>query len=447
MAYLPSKTQQLTFDTDDGRIDSHPCIIVLPSGQQIVFYSKFLTTGKVSFSRIQFTAPSFTVTVEAGSGSVNGSSVTWGAGTVVATQNSYQIVYVTVGGALGIGSNLSMGFLKDVILLAYINSGNTSITKISELERTGNYIYVRKQVLSGNNWVWNDYELFLNTGSEPKCFFDSTAGKIHLTYEKDSVSYIRVFNPLDELTWEYLTSTEITANTITFNSNPQNTLHSGISSGQECIVDVYDSDLYPMSSTGFSFINGQTYIFLPIVGGSYLQYVRTGIVTYDILRMFNGSYEVEATYETPYLYRQCMGDSFRLWTGTLGLKYIRVKISTALFASEFITPPQYYKQFPIYSSPAQVSVDGTGYTVDTRDETLRLPLSSGQEAVIAVTSEYIETKAFYTDNVRLSSISSGQEATIITTAEYLESKTFHTDNIKISPISSGEEATLAFTNH
>ena len=91
----PSSITKLTFDTDDRRTNSSPNLIVRSSGQKLLFYSKYLVTGKESYSRITFTSPSFNVDVEAGNGTINGTPVTWSSGVVVASPNSSEIVYVT----------------------------------------------------------------------------------------------------------------------------------------------------------------------------------------------------------------------------------------------------------------------------------------------------------------------------------------------------------------
>jgi hypothetical protein len=429
-------TYQLTYDTDNNRINSSPSVIVLPSGQRIAFYSKFLTTGKISFSRITFVAPSFDISVEAGNGELNGiSGITWSSGNLIATPNSFQLVYVTTAGVLGIGTNLTMSFLKDVILLAYVSSGNSSITRIQELEHSGNYIYVRKQTLLGSTWTWNDYEELLNTGSNPMCFYNSNTGYIYLNYTKDSATYVREFNPADELTWETLQSITITSGTITLNRDPENTLAvAGCSSGYKSGV-VIESNEYPIGVPGFAFVNDQPYVFLPSVGGDYLSYIKSGI-TYEFFTLVGNDYILEATYTLSKYQATGYQNRYKLWTGTIGVKYVGIRLNTILFTDEFVTSPNYYVFFELYPYPDKtVLIDPDNYTVDTKDNMLFSALSSGYKSLVTTTAEYIETKDFEFDSGDVA-ISSGYKSPVTTTAEYIETKDFETDTGDVA-VSSG----------
>lgn len=447
MAYIPTSIQKLTRDTDDGRINNYPSIVVLPSGQKIVFYSKFWTTGKQSYSRITFTSPSFLISIEAGNGVVNGIPVVWAAGNLIASPNTYQIVYVSSTGILGISSSMDMYDTQNVIILAYVSSGFSSITRIEEVEQTGTYIYIRKQVLLGGVWVWDEYEYRLNTGDQPKAFYDASDNKIYVTYEKDSLSYVRMFNPADELTWEYLPNINITSNTITLNRDPQNTIEiGGVGGGYSAIADVYDSDLYPLGAAGFSFINNQTYIFLPFISGSFVQYIKS-VITYEVGTLSGSVFTTEETYTIPYYNRQSYVDRYKLWTGTIGVKYIRVRLFTTLVAQEFITSINYYKQVEVYSYPAKVSLEGVNYGVDTQDQMTFHNIASGYVAEITKTAEYVETKHFDTDSIVMHPMSSGYVAEIAKTAEFEETKHFDTDPVIMHPMSSGYVAEITFTSY
>lgn len=437
---------QLTLDTDDNRINSSPNVIVLPSGQQFAFYSKFLYTGKLSYSRITFTSPSFTVNVEAGNGNINGVAVSWGAGTVTATPNTTQVVYVTNTGVLGIGTNLSMTFLKDVVLLAYLSSGNTSITRINELEHTGNYIYVRKQTLIGSTWIWEDYENLLNTGTDPSCFYNSVTGFIYLYYTKDSATYIRIFDPSDELTWETLSNINITSQTITLNRDPENSIAVvGANSGYKAIATIANNE-YPLSLSGFTFVNGQIYVFLPVLSGDYLAYLRSDI-TYEFFTYSGGTYTLEALYTLDMKKKTSLlfSERYRLWEGTLGVKYVGVRLSTGIFGNEFVTSPTYYSSFEIYPYPDKtILTDPEHYTTDTRDKMLFGVVSSGYKSLVVKTAEYQETKDFESDNGD-TTISSGYKSLVLKTAGYQETKDYEFDSGDIA-ISSGYIAKVVITN-
>lgn len=427
-------TTQLTLDTDDGRINSSPSTVVLPSGQQFSFYSKFLTTGKQSYSRITFTPPSFTVNVEAGTGMINGIPVSWLAGTLTAPQNSYSLVYVTSAGILGIGQNLTMNFLKDVILLAYVSSGNSSITRIYELERTGQYIYLRRQTLVGSTWEWNDYEELLNTGSNPMCFYSSTTGLVYLNYTKDNATYVREFNPVDELTWELLQNITITSGNITLNRNPENTITvAGNNSGYKTYVLV-ESNEFPLGVSGFSFSNNQPYVFLPVLGGSYLQYIVSAI-TYEFFRMEGSSYILEASYTLNKNSYIGYSDRYRLWTGTTGTKYVGVRLFSTLFSNAFVTSPSNYGSFELYDYPSKTVLNASAYNTDAKDNMLFGIVSSGYKSTVATVTEYTETRDFEFETVD-TAVSSGYMSMVALITEYTETRDFESDSVDTA-ISSG----------
>ena len=409
MAYSPSEVQKLTFDTDNGRINSSPSTVVLPTGQQIVFYSKFLTTGKESFSSITFVSPSFQVDVEAGSGTINGTPVTWVAtnpGDITATSNMFEIVYVTVTGDLEIGSNLSMDFLQDKILLAYVSSGGSSITRIYELEKTGNYIYVRRQYWTGTEWEWNDYENLLNTGSEPFCFYNADTGYIYLSYKKDGISYTRLFNPLDELTWEYLPNIQITSGSITLKKDPENSIVVvGTASGYKSIVSVINN-LYPLSAADFTFVEDQPYVYLPKIGGDYLSYLR-GDITYEFFRLIGSTYILEASYTLSKNASMSFTEIYKLWTGTSGVKYVGIRVNTSLFIDDYVTSPIYYSSFDLYFYPSKIELNDDRYNTSFKDNEFFGIVSSGYVSSVVTTREYTEIRNSQFDTMDPAVISSG----------------------------------------
>lgn len=439
-------TTKLTLDTDDGRINSSPSTVILPSGQQFCFYSKFLTTGKESFSRITFVDPSFTVSVQAGSGTINGIPVTWGAGTLTAPANSYNIVYVTAAGVLGIGSNLTMNFLNDVILLAYVSSGNSSITRIDELEHTGNYIYVRKQILLGSEWVWDDYEILLNTGSEPICFYNSITGEIYLSYTKDSSSYVRTFKPEVDLTWEYLTSIAIAANVnITLKKDPENTAAPiGLGSGYSTSFQLNDG-LFPLGASGFSFVDGNIHVFLPYLSSSYLAYTR-GEVTYEFFIKSGDEYILEATYTIDNYRTLDLEKRHRLWSGTLGVKYVGIRMKTTLYQQDYVTPPTNYGSFEIYNFPNLTTLSESNYSVDTRDNRFEISLGSGYAGMFSKTAEYEENRDFESDTYSQIALGSGYAGVFSKTAEYEETRDFESDTYSQIALGSGYATDFSVTN-
>lgn len=438
-------TTKLTFDTDDGRINSSPSTVILPSGQQFCFYSKFLTTGKESFSRITFVEPSFTVNVEAGSGTINGIPVNWNAGTLTSPANSYSIVYVTTAGVLGIGDDLTMAFLKDVILLAYISSGNSSITRIFELEHFGSYIYVRKQVLSGSTWVWDDYETILNSGSEPISFYNSVTDVIYLTYKKDSASYVRTFNPNDELTWEYLNSVAIAAGqSITLKRDPENTTSAAIGSGYSTTFQAR-YDLYPLGVSGFSFVNNDKYVFLPFISGSYVPNI-IGNITYEFYSKSGSTYTLEASYTLRNNNSLELSERHRLWLGPNGVIYVGIRIKTQLFQEEYASSPSEYVSFEIYNYPDLTTFSVDTYSVDTRDKSLGVSLGSGYAGIMTKTAEYEESRDSESDTYPKAALGSGYAGIMAMTAEYEETRDFESDTYPKAAIGSGYATYFRVTN-
>lgn len=447
--FLLVTTQQITRDLDDNRVNEHPCIISSPIGQLFIFYRKTWVTGKLSYTRVTFSPP-FTVSIESGNGVLKGTSVTWDAITLEASPSTYQLIYVTTDGVVHIGLNLSMTEMRNVIPLAYVQSGATSISRIEELEKTGNYIFIRKQVDTGSGWVWDDYEYRLNTGDQPRAFYDSVSNKIYMSYKKDGIAYNRVLDPTNELTWEYLPNVTIQSNNITLNRDPQNSSVLSISSGYNAPVLLL-SDEYPILSTGFCYIGNQVYIFLPYIGGSYLQYAY-GPLTYEVLTYNGGnSYTVEATYVIPAINYGDANYRYRLWVGTIGVKYIRIRTETRIVVGEFVTYPVNYASVLLYDYPALISLEPYNetndiYMVDTRDNKASATISAGYNAPVIKTSEFIESRTFQSDISDPLAISAGYNAPVIKTTEFIESRTFQNDTSDPFAISAGYKIYSLFTN-
>lgn len=435
MSYTSLK---LTYDTDDGRRNSSPNVVVLPSGQQIAFYSKFLTTGKESFSRITFTSPSFLVNVEAGNGILNGIDVSWGAVVLTASPNIREIVYVDSVGHVGIGSNLSMTFLADKIILAYVSSGASSITRIIEYEHTGNYIYVRKQFLLGSDWIWGDYEEILNTGSEPSCFYNSVQNRIYLNYKKDSASYVRVFNPADELTWEFLPNISISdiSNTITLNRDPENTFSTTGSSSGYITYAKLRSTLFYIGVAGFAYDINNLYVFLPYLTGDFNSYI-IGAVTYDFFYKVGDTYTLECSYTIDPYNTIDFNKRCRVWTGTPGVKYVGIRVYTKLFLSEYATDPEDYSSFEIFTPPIKVALEDNNYNANAKSEICNSSISSGFISSYAKISEFIESRAFGEENYFGSAVSSGFISSYVKTSEFIESRVFDGEYYSGGAISSG----------
>lgn len=387
-------TQPITRDLDDSRINDNPCVVASPLGQLFIFYSKTWYTGKQSYSRIKYTPP-FSISVEAGNGVINGVEVSWNAATLTASPEEYQLVYVTPDSEVHIRSNITMTEMRTIIPLAYVKSGLLSIAQLEELEWTGRYIFLRKQVYIGSEWVWDDYEYRLNTGEQPRAFYDAVNDKIYLSYKKDSIAYNRMLDPIDDTTWEYLTSISIVINDIFLNRDPQNSTVLSIGAGNK-IAGNLSSDEYPIGTTGFCFVGNQVYIFLPHIGGNYLQDAY-GPLTYEILTKVGETYTIEASYTIPsinYMYGVA-SYRFREWIGTIGVKYIRIRTYTRILIGEYITSQDNYRSVELYDYPALVSslesYDDTHdlRRVDSKPNRAEASLSAGYKLSLVKTAEYM----------------------------------------------------------
>lgn len=213
--------EKLTFESDDNRPASNTAIIEDVNGRKIAFYEKSLNSGRISNSRV--TTPSgFTVTVEAGNGNINGIPVVWGSDSLLATPNTFQLVYVDSAGNPGITDDFDMTFTASVILLAYVFSGGSSITRIHEIEKDGRYIFTKRQKLNMGEWIWDNYEEILQSGQYPTVMYDSSLGRIHLNYTKDGAIYRRIIEVGNESeAWTYLLDYDIqVGNIITLNTDP-----------------------------------------------------------------------------------------------------------------------------------------------------------------------------------------------------------------------------------
>jgi hypothetical protein len=84
-----------------------------------------------------------------------------------------------------------MTLTKKVIPLAYVFSGASSITSIYVIEKTGKYIFARRQKGGPTVWTFDDFEDILNIGEAPTASFDSTSNKIYVDHVRNGQSYRR----------------------------------------------------------------------------------------------------------------------------------------------------------------------------------------------------------------------------------------------------------------
>jgi hypothetical protein len=214
--FTPLYNEKRTFESDDNRIAFNPSVIRDSNNRIILFYHKQVVSGKLSDTRI--TNPSgYSINVGSGNGTLNGISKAWSSASITAIPNVFQLVYVDLvptTPVVDIASDFPMTFTKSVIPLAYVFSGSSSITRLIEVEKTGNYIYARRQKPDGSGgWSWDDYEDLLNSGEQPSAVLGGN--RIYITYTKDSSVYQRIIEVGNENNaWDFLLDYQINTNII-----------------------------------------------------------------------------------------------------------------------------------------------------------------------------------------------------------------------------------------
>ena len=416
---------QLTKDTDDGRQNVYSTIVVTSDGRQLVLYEKIFGSGRETGGRVTKTPP-FTVNVASGTGTINGTPVTWGADTLAATPETFQTVYVTDAGVLSIEDALTMTQKQDVIVLAYINTGLTDIVYIEETEVTGKYIYARKQEWNGSAWYWDDYEYLLSTGEQPHAYYDQSADKIYLMYRKDSIVYTRLFDLDDPTSFRYLPNYRIDSGTITMNRDPEQT--GNVLSGSSIMseVTIADDVLFPLGTTGLSFrlVLGvyEPHIYLPALTGSYLDEI---IYPYWIQIMDDG-FNVEETIE--------FSDNLSInpgrwhqYTGSLGMKYLRAKVNSNLVHEPYFSPVTDYKEVTVFDPFEDREIVGDTINSNTIDGVGLVASGSAIISSVEKTYEYEESRVFVEDSGDVSS-GSAYESKVTTTSEFEENRASEEDS-------------------
>jgi hypothetical protein len=297
-----------------------------------------------------------------------------------------------------------MTTISTSVVLAYVFVGGSAITSLEEVEINGKYIYVRKQELSGGNWVWGNNEYVLMTGEEPKASYDVAADKIYLSYKKDSISYIRMFDLSTELTWQYIPNINIqTGPTINLNNNPQNSVVFSTSSGYEATIGNFVTPkLYTLNYTALKFIEVggvlQPHIYMPFMSSpsGFLSYLKfpyyVEIFSYDGI-----SYTLEdsiAVYDNSKL--DIINDiplRWHQWTGTLGQKYLGIRAYNTLFVDPYVSLPEDYLSiyvwyYTVSGFEGDQTVGNTIYSYVVQDVFNIRAMASGYESLMTKTYEY-----------------------------------------------------------
>jgi hypothetical protein len=446
-----TNTTKLTLDTDNGRYSSSPSVVVANSGRMLVFYEKFFTSGLTGYSSLTAhitSTPPLTINIPAGSGNVNGSSISWGSDTRVLPIDSFILVYADSMG-LHYVTSWTMEDIASSVVLAYINVGHTAIVTVEEVEKTGRGIYIRKQELSGSDWVWTDEEIRLSTGEQPSAFYDSSLDKVFLSYKKDSVVYLRVFDLSSELTWRYLPNTQNNVGVITLNHQPDINLTFQTASASRAVSSITNLEIYPISVTGMCFrlvgLDYKPFIFLPFIltPNTNLQYLNYPYYI-EVCSKSGSTYTVEASYSFN-ANGAFSADRWVQWSGSLGVKYVRLRATCpVLIQGDVVTPEANYKQVEVFDPFEKQTVDGnTINEIIIADELTPLP-SAGMRSLLTKTFEYIDSRDFEQDSITFQT-ASGMRSVLAKTSEYEESRDFEQDSITFQT-AAGIKSLMIVTN-
>jgi hypothetical protein len=418
---------KLTEDTDDNRINSDMCAVVSPAGQKIIFYAKTFNSGRLSNSRVTYVLP-FTLNVEAGNGLINGLTVNWLAASFIVSQNSFILVYVNTSGVVGLTSDFTMTFIKDVIVLAYVNVGGSEIVYVEEVEKTNKNIYCRKQILhSYGLWDWDDYEFILNTGSQPRALYDSLTGKIYMSYKKDGTAFTRIFDLNLENSFKYLPNKYIVSNVIYLSRNQESSAYFMGSFGTKTNSAIDNIDLFPLGSSALSFIylsgSFKPFIFLPFITG---EFVSNILYPYFIdIYTFDGSvYALENTV-TFYDNINFLVDTrwYECLTNNQD-RYIGVRVNSNLIAHQYETALENRIKVHVFVPFYEGDIVNGITAIEGR---LSFLGSMGSKSGIEKTFEYQETRDFEFNNVNFLG-SMGSKSEIEKTFEYQETRDFEFDD-------------------
>lgn len=217
---------KLTFETDDLRIANKVTSIVDTNGRRIAFYEKEFTSGRTSGGIVVQGSGLLAVDIEVGSGALNGSTPSWTQGNELPViPNTIQLAcYNLDNSQLEVITDFSMDNLNNVIYLAWIFAGSTTIVRILNIEPYGKYIYARRQIdTGGGNYEYQGTEQLMNAGEAPSAIYDKSTDRIYMTYRKNSVVYQRIIEVGNESgAWDYLIDFLDTGGVIVFTDSFKN---------------------------------------------------------------------------------------------------------------------------------------------------------------------------------------------------------------------------------
>lgn len=351
--YSKITNRKLTEDLDSERNNFYPSIIRDPEGRLIVFYQKNLKSGKQSNSFVSVDG-AFGLSVEAGNGEILGESVSWGAATVTADPEKFSLLFVDKQGNVQVKSTPKMGTVQDAIILAYVRAGSTQITRYEEIEKVGKYIFCRYQKKDGDQWVWDEEEYMISVGEKPRAFYDKANDKIILSYNRDSIGYLRVFDLQDELTFEYLSNTSLENDVVNLKNDPQNTARFMFASGfrSKAVtgsdIDVYDFRYYMLGYAISIEDNGiiSQYLHLPYM--EELNYPSLSItdIYLEVYSKSGDTYTLESEVPIALEDNNYLGskENWVAWGGPYGKKFLKIRFKHA-YRTKRIPESTYHEEY------------------------------------------------------------------------------------------------------
>lgn len=437
MNLIPEQQTRLTLDTDSGRFNSFPCIVKDTSGRLISFYEKTLSSGRISNSRVTYTAP-FSVSVEAGNGIVNDTPVSWLVSNLVVAANSYTLIYVGLDGIVRQTTSYDMSVVKDVVLLAFVNSGASAITRVENLEKTGRYIFLRKQTWNGTTWVWGNIETRLNTGEQPSINYDETTNKVYLSYHRDDVSYVRVYDLSDELTFDYVPHISVDSGTIYLDNNPELTTSIKASCSKQKVIG---AELFPFDTPNLGFKNPALYpvVSVPSVTGPLTGYI-SGPVIMTVYRLVGETYVSEGVISFNNNNIYAAPGRWRQWSGTEGLKFCEIRVPQNAYVGDYKTDIIYYRQIEIRFTQDKTTTIGTTINNETMEIVTEITGSGGPQKIIKG-QEFSQSFNFYDESVDI--VGNSNKSQALKAQEFSQSFNFFDESVDILGNSSKQKVTKA----
>jgi len=443
MAILPLYNEGIpdkqTDDSDSGRLNDFPVMVRDSNGRFIAFYEKKFRSGRLSDSEVSFVSPSLDCHVEAGNGMINSVPVIWTSTNLTLVPNTYTLIYVDQLGTVGHTADFPISFVQNIIVLAFVNVGGTSIVRLLGFEKDGYYIFHRKQVLLGSIYVWDDYEYRLNVGTKPTASYDTVSNIVYLAFQKDGASFIRAFDLTNPLTWEDLGNVIEISSVLYPVPQPLNELIMKASCDKG-VQDITLPLLYELARNMAVGLDKDTlvpYVHLPYVTSSYL----SAMIPPPLLEVYTKSgsiytLEVSISIDSVEKYNGLN----LLWSYTRGEKYLGLRISHNLYIGDFVTGSADYltMRIPDYLDFTEL-IDPTNKRTDIFGEIF--PMKSAHSVGNwNKDAEFAQTFEFPDDTINIKPAYSVGDWN--KDAEFTQTFEFSDDTIDIKPAYSVGEHTI-----